>query len=101
VQKLTKIEADLLNQTYAQLYSFFEQDDEVFLAFFQAFGGQQLNLAEHIYSRDKVREQLLAKAAQGPLDILAESERVSYGKRWIRNLEKMVQQEQLVQNENN
>lgn len=89
---MTKIEADLLNATYAQLYSFFDQDDEAFLAFFKAFGGQQLNLAEHIYSRDKVREQLLAKAAHGPLDILTESERVSYGKRWIRNLEKTVQE---------
>lgn len=87
---MEKVEEDLLSATYLSLFEFFDKDPKVFLAFFNEFGGQQLNLAEHVYSREKVRDQLLKKAAQGPLDILYESKRVGYGKRWIRNLEKSV-----------
>lgn len=87
---LFHIEEDLLNSTYLRFFELFNRNQKVFMEFVDEFGGQQINLSDHIYSCDKVREQLIAKASKGDLNIAAESLRVGYGKRWIRNLEKSV-----------
>lgn len=82
-----QIDETLLADSYAWFYEAFNRDQATFIEFINQFGGQQINLPVHIYDREKVRQQLQERAQVGPLDVVSESQRVGYSKRWIRMIE--------------
>lgn len=81
------IDTKLLTDVYSTVYKALDGDEEKFTALVRALGGDQVNFSDHIYSRQKVRDSIIERVRAGEeIDVAAESDRVGYGKRWIRSL---------------